>query len=410
MGVVTASEIELQYVIDFQPTRDPGTEFGNGPGKGLAKCTTQPFGYTPSQTTRVPYRRPPHGDAGFIKAPFHPQTLYFRTNNNHPFPGVFSILTASRNKPTEPSINTPLLVPFLALHLYPLPAPVTLRRCQSRNRAKPGVNHEVSAEIGTVGPATKRLPGIWPDRHTESIPVPNLDVQDTPAERYWLVQRLSAFCRSLKSAERYPGSDIGDNQWNGVSADKVPRLVSRVDDFLQARIKTHASASLLSSPPSLSSSLTNISTDDDAFEHRRLAALSSLNEALQTADPVAFLGIAVFAFFEVVSDGVFGQWQRHLRGARSLLDYHCRSREELDVLSNRVTGLAEMVAFFSWWDTTGTVVRKLSGGHAGEDDRLIFLDWHRDVMDEDFFNTMQRYLEMCSSNSGLDLERFEQGF
>jgi hypothetical protein len=127
--------------------------------------------------------------------------------------------------------------------------------------------------------------------------------------------------------------------------------------------------------------------DGDTAEFYRLTALASLSEALETAHPVAFLGIAVFAFFEVVMDADFGAWQVHLRGARSLLDHHCSRREDLDSLLRRITGFAELLAYFAWWDVIGTMIRRLSG-HPGADERLIFLDWHRATMGDEFFGTV----------------------
>lgn len=192
--------------------------------------------------------------------------------------------------------------------------------------------------------------------------------KDKATDQYNLVQRLLAFCRNVRASDLSPPSTL--------SVDQALSLISRVDDFLQARIK----------PPSPAPSPQS-SSDSDTFELHRLAALASLSEALKTADPVAFLGITVFAFFEVVSDGAFGEWQCHLRGARSLLDYHCRSRSELDQLSNRVTGLAEMVSYFGWWDIIGTIVRQC-GRRDEAQDGLIFDDWHRSILGDDFFNTV----------------------
>ncbi|KAM5349638.1 hypothetical protein ACJ41O_006143 [Fusarium nematophilum] len=215
--------------------------------------------------------------------------------------------------------------------------------------------------------------------------------QDPTTDRYNLVARLLAFCRRLKTAGLSPGTHADD--WQSLSVDQALGLVSRVDEFLQARIKTRTPAPFAPSPPPSSSHADDTpsphsSAESDTFELHRLAALASLSEALKTADPVAFLGIAVFAFFEVVSDGSFGEWQCHLRGARSLLDYHCRSSNELDMLSRRVTGLAEMIAYFGWWDVVGSLLRKCSGGRISPDDRLIFDDWHRGILGDDFFNTV----------------------
>ncbi|ENH68173.1 hypothetical protein FOC1_g10003804 [Fusarium oxysporum f. sp. cubense race 1] len=142
-----------------------------------------------------------------------------------------------------------------------------------------------------------------------------------------------------------------------------------------------ADSALPTSPSSLSSG--EGTQDEDTLMWHRLAALKSLSEALNTADPAAFLGIAVFAFFEVVSDGVFGEWDCHLRGARSLLDCHCSNSEEFQRFSRRFTGLEEIVAYFAWWDTIGALVRQSTSNTKSG---LIFDDWHRSSLGQDFFD------------------------
>jgi hypothetical protein len=96
-----------------------------------------------------------------------------------------------------------------------------------------------------------------------------------------------------------------------------------------------------------------------------------LNEALRRTTPFAILGIATFAVLEVI-DGTFGDWQRHLYGAKSLLDCYCRNRADLDELSAVVIGLDEVIARLTWFDTMGAVVRG--------DTALIFNDWHRQLL------------------------------
>lgn len=131
-----------------------------------------------------------------------------------------------------------------------------------------------------------------------------------------------------------------------------------------------------------------VTSGDGAVEAQQLAALSCLNEAVEIADPVAFVGMLAFAFFEVTSDGTFGHWQRHLRGARSLLDYHCHSREQFKSLCRSVTGLPEIISYFCWWDITGAVIRRLTGDRREGDHELMFLDWHRDLMSKDLFSAV----------------------
>ena len=227
----------------------------------------------------------------------------------------------------------------------------------------------------------------------------------TATERYSLSDLLLTVCRGLRSVEHaIDTNDTGQ-----------ARLVCHIDEFLQARMeayrnnRTSCTSPIATSNSSSKNMLPMNSLGNDNSEFYKLAALASLSETLQTASPVAFLGITVFAFLEVVSDAPFGQWQRHLRGARSLLDYHCRDREEFSSLSCRVTGLTEMVVYLAWWDTIGTIIRRLSGSYSDDDNELIFLDWHRDVIDDDFFGvvgcpaeTFQLFVMLAKSSSSSD--------
>ncbi|KAF4502237.1 hypothetical protein FAGAP_1522 [Fusarium agapanthi] len=196
-------------------------------------------------------------------------------------------------------------------------------------------------------------------------------------DQHEVVEHLLAFGSSLKTARLATNDDLCVDQGLG--------LIDQVDYFLRARISKRRGSTtdtaLPTSPSSLSSG--EGAQDDDTLMWHRLAALKSLSEALNTADPAAFLGIAVFAFFEVVSDGVFGEWDCHLRGARSLLDCHCSNSEEFQQLSRRFTGLEEIVAYFAWWDTIGALVRQSTSNTKSG---LIFDDWHRSSLGQDFFD------------------------
>ena len=254
---------------------------------------------------------------------------------------------------------------------------------------------------GFEGPSVPAPPPGSPGRPSNS-PSKSPDLQTTMAgPQPSLAQRLSALCRSLQSAEQPIGTESND-QSPGLptNTSRASQLGSRIDEYLQARIRTCAGQGWIAHSPADQSLMANPlitpqgPADGDISQLHRLTALASLSEALETANPVAFLGIAVFAFFEVVLDAAFGEWQRHLRGARSLLDYHCRSRNDLDSLSRRVPGLVEMLAYFAWWDVVGNVTRRLNGGHSGhsghsgQDETLIFLDWHRSAVGSDFFHTV----------------------
>lgn len=116
--------------------------------------------------------------------------------------------------------------------------------------------------------------------------------------------------------------------------------------------------------------------DDDAIQSH-LVALTNLSRVIDSAHPIALFGIGTFAMFEVCC-GSFGNWQRHLHGARSLLDLHCSNRAELDSLTGRIPGLADVLAYLVWFDVTGTLNRG--------DNELIFDNWHREILTLDFLD------------------------
>ena len=158
----------------------------------------------------------------------------------------------------------------------------------------------------------------------------------------------------------------------------------------------------------------------------RLAALAHVNRAIAAANPFAFLGIATFAVFEVCDDTTFGEWQRHLYGARHLLDYHrCQNLADLQRLAAMVPGLMDILARLVWFDVSGAVVHgvvdgPVSSGAAEEGwemdmdmgavmdseasssakparPGLIFDDWHRQVLlDDDFFATVGVPADACA--------------
>ncbi|KAL4723484.1 hypothetical protein ACLX1H_009119 [Fusarium chlamydosporum] len=206
-----------------------------------------------------------------------------------------------------------------------------------------------------------------------------------------IVEHLLAFGRSLKAVKL--AANDGSNSSQIQCSDQGLRLIAQVDNFLQARISRRNRSDLKQNwhlSTLAFSTYEPVSPQDTANENllvsHRLEALKSLSQALNTADPAAFLGIAVFAFFEVVMDGVFGEWDCHLRGARSLLDCHCRDSEEFQQLSYSFTGFEEIVAYFGWWDTIGAVVRQSTSSNLANQEGLIFDDWHRNAVTTGFLN------------------------
>ncbi|KAJ6114626.1 Protein of unknown function DUF3468 [Penicillium sp. IBT 16267x] len=131
-----------------------------------------------------------------------------------------------------------------------------------------------------------------------------------------------------------------------------------------------------------------------------LGALTNLSKVIDSGHPIALFGIATFAIFEVCC-GSFGNWDRHLQGARSLLDLHCRNKAELDRLAARVPGLGDVLAYLVWFDVTGALVRN------GD---LIFDDWHRGILCSNFFesvgcppDTFELFAHLAKRDINLDI-------
>ncbi|GKU12433.1 unnamed protein product [Fusarium langsethiae] len=239
--------------------------------------------------------------------------------------------------------------------------------------------------------------GIQPSaelRHTRDIFVNDGDdftQNPLAADQPHILEHLLAFGQSLRVASLASGDNA--NNFQTRSSDQGLRLIDQVDNFLQARIRRRRRSELntTSHPSTLAFSTAEPifpqeAENENMLVYHRLEALKSLSQALNTADPAAFLGIAVFAFFEVIMDGVFGEWDCHLRGARSLLDCHCRNSEEFQQLSNTFIGFEEIVAYFGWWDTIGAVVRQSTSRTVADKEGLIFDDWHRNALTKDFLD------------------------
>ncbi|CAK7212717.1 hypothetical protein SBRCBS47491_001561 [Sporothrix bragantina] len=211
-------------------------------------------------------------------------------------------------------------------------------------------------------------------------------------------------------------SSARKNQY--LSLPETTGLLSDLCVFIQARLEGRSLAPRQQPPDSL-----------EMVKHR-LAALAHVNRAIAAANPFAFLGIATFAVFEVCDDTTFGEWQRHLYGARHLLDYHrCQTLGDLQRLAAMVPGLMDILARLVWFDVSGAVVHgavdgpvmssmdvEMNGdaldiaaasvssvGTAAPSSTvparpgLIFDDWHRQVLlDDEFFATVGVPADACA--------------
>lgn len=165
-----------------------------------------------------------------------------------------------------------------------------------------------------------------------------------PINLYGFIDMLSHYYQEIKSSN----SDLPD---------EAIQLISRTLSFARSRLEGN---------------------DDKQSIQSHLVALSNLSKVIDSGHPIALFGIATFAIFEVCC-GSFGKWTRHLQGARSLLDLHCRNKSELDNLTRRIPGLADVLAYLVWFDVTGALV---------SDCGLMFDDWHRGILTPAFFGSV----------------------
>ncbi|KAJ5233553.1 uncharacterized protein N7469_005319 [Penicillium citrinum] len=166
-----------------------------------------------------------------------------------------------------------------------------------------------------------------------------------PVNLYGFIDLLSHFYQEIQSSKQE-------------LPDEAVELISRTLSFARSRLQ---------------------GTDDKDSIQSHLTALSNLSRVIESAHPVALFGIGTFAMFEVCC-GSFGQWHRHLQGARSLLDLHCHNQTDMNHLTRQIPGLADVLAYLVWFDVTGTLVR--------EDGALIFNDWHRNCLHQTFFSSV----------------------
>ncbi|CAG8001219.1 unnamed protein product [Penicillium salamii] len=188
----------------------------------------------------------------------------------------------------------------------------------------------------------------------------------TSVNLYGFIDLLGAFYQKLRTSS-------GDIPEEGV------QLISRTLNFARSRIED---------------------TDNKQSIQSHLVALTNLSQVIQSAHPIALFGIATFAMFEVCC-GSFGNWHCHLQGARSLLDLHCQDKRAFDDLCCEISGLAEVLAYLVWFDVTGALVR---------DSPLIFDDWHREILNAEFFgsvgcpaDTFELFVYLAKHRDGRDI-------
>lgn len=189
--------------------------------------------------------------------------------------------------------------------------------------------------------------------------------QKTTINLYGFIDLLAQFYQEIQSSK----PDLPN---------ETVQLISRTLRFAQSRLKGSDRRSIQS----------------------HLMALGNLSKVIESGHPIALFGIATFAIFEVCC-GSFGQWHRHLHGARSLLDLHCHSREDIDRLASQMPGLTDVLAYLLWFDVTGALVRESD---------LIFDDWHREIMSSQFLDsvgcppdTFQLLARLSRHNTPLDI-------
>lgn len=113
----------------------------------------------------------------------------------------------------------------------------------------------------------------------------------------------------------------------------------------------------------------------------KASAIEDLKQFINQGLLEAVFATLAFAYFDV-SQGSFGIWHQHIQGARSLLDLHCSNKEQLQIACKKLPGLRDALTLLAWYDMASVV----ANSYNNRSSIPIFDDWHREVMDPDFFN------------------------
>lgn len=108
----------------------------------------------------------------------------------------------------------------------------------------------------------------------------------------------------------------------------------------------------------------------------KTTAIRELQQFVNEGVIEAIFSILAFTYFDVCQ-GSFGNWHRHIYGARSVLDIHCTNKLQLERAFENTPGLRHAITLLNWYDVLGVV--------ASEDRPFIFEDWHREVIEDKFF-------------------------
>lgn len=221
------------------------------------------------------------------------------------------------------------------------------------------------------GPVKKKSqsPVLPPEQPISASCAAQENSNNTAINLYGFIDLLSHFYQQIQSTKK----DLPD---------EAVKLISHTLSFARSRLQ---------------------GSENKQSIQTHLGALKNLSKVIESGHPIALFGIATFAIFEVCC-GSFGQWYRHLQGARSLLDLHCRNKGELDTLVSQIPGLADVLTYLVWFDVMGALVG---------DTALIFDGLHRQILTPAFFesvgcplDTFDLLVDLASRNinlSNLDL-------
>lgn len=123
---------------------------------------------------------------------------------------------------------------------------------------------------------------------------------------------------------------------------------------------------------------------DDEEQDERLAllhvsALRELNRALMQKDILALFGIVTLSFVDVC-EGPFVDCQKHLAGAKALLELHCDGPARLRALCGDIPGFRQALSLLLWYDVMEAFLKARHG--------LVFGDSYRECMGDDIFHVV----------------------
>jgi hypothetical protein len=268
-----------------------------------------------------------------------------------------------RERNVKCDLNRPACTPCVEANLNCAGYPARLVWSTEKNQ------RSFSTSRASVSPTHGQFPALVRQasqdvlRRTTSTPLlPKIEQSSSPQPREY-----SHFQWGVKAIQK--ARDHSKSTMDQQAAESKVKVLDTVWKFVESYLES------TNSKPGVSFELRSLQLKANAIEELKHCINQGMLEAV-------FATLA-FTYFDV-SQGSFGLWHQHLQGARSLLDLHCSNKPQLQEACKNLPGLQHAVTLLTWYDITGVIASIRANKVCSR--ALIFEDWHREVMDKEFFD------------------------